>query len=543
MRSRPGRLLFIAALLSSSGCFALFDFGDFDTDRPILATGEAGEAGDDDVVVSPAIDAAVPFDITVSVADPVVRQQSSFDVHVTLTRRAAFDEAVAIAIASVPGIALAAPISIPRGSREADVKVKVDRPPYGSTKMDISATSGAFGVSRPLVVEVAGKPGTLDLGLADAGFLVTDLSVPVLEDAVMLSDGKIVVLGSETPVVIGRLGTAGALDTSFGDGGVTSSPDAGGPSRGRHHGDRLSAVGDGGVVATGRDCTFAVPEDDCINWTARYTPQGNLAPSWGTGGVVITTFPGGALVRSGDGVVVAGQTLKGAAYTPILSQFLAGGTLDTTFGDAGTSIPDYGFDAAAQTVRVLDAVRRDGGGLALLTSREQVGALRSDGTRDPAFGGGALVASPTSGTPSRLAALPDHRIVSCGVSRSLGGYVVAYRPDGLVDSTFGDGGSIVVPNANVVFATRSVVVTGGALYVATTLDPQGVSVRKFSLQGKPDATFGTAGELHYIPSNGPSADADAILLLDPTSPRIVLVTEQKKLTGQGRLIALMRFWR
>ena len=159
--------------------------------------------------------------------------------------------------------------------------------------------------------------------------------------------GNVVVTGSVTTaatgadVVLLRLTAAGALDTSFGTGGVVT----------------LARPGDqlGSSVIVQPDGAIVVAADTIEGGTRqllvqRFLPSGTPDPSFGTAGVVLAPL-GGAnpngtvygsvfktawMVQMLDGrLVVAGNGTLGGVSGPVLARFRTDGSPDPTFGTNG----------------------------------------------------------------------------------------------------------------------------------------------------------------------------------------------------------------
>ncbi len=186
--------------------------------------------------------------------------------------------------------------------------------------------------------------GTLDASFGDAGW--TDLALgqatSVGRPRVALTDtGQIIAVftspahGGDFEVT--RLTSGGILDLSFGNGGETTT-DINNDSP-----DSVSALGilpDGKIVVGGT--TLANTEGAPGNFAlARYTGNGALDSSFGTGGVVITDFGGSdtmtSLVMQPNGELVAGGVLTANGQTDYfaLARYLPGGSPDPSFGASG----------------------------------------------------------------------------------------------------------------------------------------------------------------------------------------------------------------
>jgi uncharacterized delta-60 repeat protein len=235
------------------------------------------------------------------------------------------------------------------------------------------SADGAFG---------AGGVVTTDLGLLNEK--ATDVAIDAL--------GRIVVTGywlnapAGSKAVVARYLSTGALDATFGSGGIVQTPSP----------DTSGAIGSGIVQMNDVeiDATGAIVIAGAFGThvgLARYLTTGTLDPTFGTGGTVLSTVSGLATGLSIDGagrLAVAGfgltsQTTLGAA------RFLANGALDTSFGTGGvvsTTITDSSFDAA---------ITHDGDGRILVAGGENgrrvTGAfivlrLTPFGIFDPTFG-------------------------------------------------------------------------------------------------------------------------------------------------------------
>jgi uncharacterized delta-60 repeat protein len=176
---------------------------------------------------------------------------------------------------------------------------------------------------------------------------------------------------------------------------------------------------DGRIVVVGRISTRSE------SWwaLARYDPDGTLDPSFGEGGRVVADFVEGccphAVAIQADGkIVVAGG---------VLARFNSDGTLDTTFGATGVAEGTGVHDLAIQVDgRIVAAGTFDGtSGLA---------RFDPDGTLDPTLmGDGAIEAVVWD-----LAVQPDGRIVTIADA-----VITRYTVSGAVDLSFGGGDGTV----------------------------------------------------------------------------------------------------
>src|SRR5215213_5239460 len=217
------------------------------------------------------------------------------------------------------------------------------------------------------------KGGELDPRFDGDGKAIVDFGGPDdPQDMALAADGKVVVVGghpTEDPVIGGRnnlalarLNVDGTLDSSFGtagkvvtDLGTASTPNA------------VAIQGDGKVVAAGYSrvaerITLAAPSDFAI---ARYSADGSLDPTFGSGGTTTLSFGEGMHARAeglalgSDGTIaVAGwakPTSTGGGFGGsdfAVARLTAAGAPDTGFDGDGRTLTDFGAAETAEDVAV-----------------------------------------------------------------------------------------------------------------------------------------------------------------------------------------------
>ncbi|HWG98960.1 MAG TPA: hypothetical protein VNV66_06480 [Pilimelia sp.] len=194
---------------------------------------------------------------------------------------------------------------------------------------------------------------------------------------------------------------------------------------------------------------------------------GDLDPSFGTGGSVLSDVGGGAvdtLVQpDGTIITVASAPLRAGGPTAFtVTRHLADGSPDPSFGTGGTVRTDVTGTGGASTV---SAVARQSDGRLVVVgtawprtadSRFAVVRYLPDGSLDPSFGAGGIVLTqiPFSVAGSRsyataVAVGGDGRIVVAGTTSAraetdwvptFAWTVVRYLPDGALDASLGGTG-------------------------------------------------------------------------------------------------------
>ncbi|WP_155981353.1 hypothetical protein [Nocardia sp. BMG111209] len=244
--------------------------------------------------------------------------------------------------------------------------------------------------------------------------------------------------------------TAGTLDIGFGAHGKVWST-VGPESRAR----AVAVQPDGRIVAAGtthdavRGDNFAV---------VRYLPDGTEDPGFGDKGIVSADFDGGddvaaAVLVQPDGRIVAVGTSHGDGDTVAVARFRPDGRPDPGFGAAGQLSTDLGTRADRGNAA---ALQPDGKLIVAGSTRDPERGdefllirYNPDGTPDPSFGQAGIVSTDFGGRAAAAHAVvvqPDGRIVAVGTTAGTGTgdniAVARYRPDGTLDTAFGDGGRI-----------------------------------------------------------------------------------------------------
>lgn len=267
-------------------------------------------------------------------------------------------------------------VTTPIGS-ETDVALAVVVQPDGKI---VAAGRASFGPGSDSDVALAryDSNGSLDATFGTGGIVMTSIGIDhdEAEALVLQSDGKLVAAGKTfdpsvgTDIALLRYNTDGSLDTTFGTGGiVTTSIDTSDEAT------ALVVQPDGKLVVAGG--TSGVGSPDFI--LARYDATGSLDGSFGTGGTVRTPIGccgeyASALVLQADGkLVAAGSAGSGTDFA--LARYMPNGSLDATFGTGGvvtTSFggEDYPFALAIQADGKLVAAGTTGNGFSGVDSRD-----------------------------------------------------------------------------------------------------------------------------------------------------------------------------
>ncbi len=283
----------------------------------------------------------------------------------------------------------------------------------------------------------------------------------------------------------------------------------------------------------------------------RLLPDGTYDPSFGNKGWVTTDFNGGqdqanALAIQPDGrIVAAGFTRKNKDADFALARYLPDGSLDATFGTGGLTTSK--IDTLADIIR--DIVIQTNGRIVVCgTSVDPLGfnypayfataRYTTEGKLDVVFGGTGVSRYDVGGDEesdiARAVALtPTGQIVVAGYSSvSLASKisVVRYRPNGLIDTNFGNLGvaqtAIFANSGNfctdiLALADNSLLLTG----MAENVDFKDAFLFKMLENGSPDPSFGQNGKV--VRSLSPKDD-NAYGITQRPDGRILVVGDTRK---------------
>lgn len=318
--------------------------------------------------------------------------------------------------------------------------------------------------------------GVLDNSFGSDGF--THLSSPWFDrwvpDALTLqSDGRIVICSNvlQTDDIQGKDGGGfnfdlgvqrydgnGELDPTFGIGGKSAVVDVSGYGY-------LDMVAACAVQSNGSILVAGTSFDTSNSYFSlvRYTSKGQLDPSFGKNGKVMTDFfdqeraddQAFTMVIQPDGkIILVGFKSHAAKVGISLARYNKSGALDLSFGEQGkvdTNIDPF------DTVTGKDAFIQPDGKIVVTGKVESPEGFNgiivrygSDGKMDQAFGDeGVVIIESTSDSPwetNRFAFQPDGKILVSRVQNlSNGGEVfslIRYSPDGTLDHTFGENGEV-----------------------------------------------------------------------------------------------------
>lgn len=410
--------------------------------------------------------------------------------------------------------------------------------------------------------------GSLDGSFGNAGKLTTDFgtasdfwyAVAVQPDGKILAAGTRTTSTSEFSYVLARYNTDGSPDAGFNNGAGRTTTFIAVRGSGPVDPVGMAVQPDGKIVLTG-----SVSGGGALNGyrLARYTTEGILDDTFGTGGKVQTSvsakdrgysvaiLPGNNTVSQPDKIVVGGTSFDGIKDAFTYVRYKLDGTPDAI---SFTEIPDFG---SAEGIAI--GVEQRG----LLTrkivlagncSRVEGGAgvgrfavvrLNTDGTTDSTFDNDGVVTT-LIGRSARATALTFHAgkivVVGNGVQlpADLNYDVAIARYDtggGALDETFNGRGTVLDDIGTRYFTPRAITVQpdGKILIGAAGSTTSGTALARLEPDGVPDRTFAGTGKLQLYADNAESLNA---LALQPDGK---IVTVGSRLDGNDTDFVVARY--
>ncbi len=288
----------------------------------------------------------------------------------------------------------------------------------------------------------------------------------------------------------------GTLDPSFGGNGFVTTDFSGQEDQAYS----LLEQTDGKIVA------FGFSDYGNYQSLARYFPDGSLDPSFGIDGKVINDFnndPGflwyGSIVQQADQKLITGAThsLPGSNTDFFLARYLTNGDLDPSFGDNGIVMTHYGFDILSG-ISILPDGKIIAGGWSELGSSDHVLLVKylPNGDLDPSFGVDGIVATNINYQSTIVfpfVVLEDGKILVA--FRGTAGVLTLHRylANGTLDPTFGTNGVQETSVVSGLLYGSIAVKENGNIVAYMSVGNSNLILAQFLADGSTDTSFGTNG--------------------------------------------------
>lgn len=265
---------------------------------------------------------------------------------------------------------------------------------------------------------------------------------------------------------------------------------------------------------------------------AVHAGDGDLDPTFGEGGKVITPFKGGegaqALAVQSDGKIVAAGYAKSASSYSVdfaLARYCIDGTPDSTFGIGGKVLTDFGYTDAVKSLVVQPDGKIVAAGYAYGSGDQVDFALaryNADGGLDIEFGSKGLVTTDFADEDyaRALTIQQDGKFLVVGdtwAPATNSDFAIArYHTNGILDVDFGSGGRVTTDftgesdrvSALALQSDGKFVVVGSARNSVT--GQTDFALARYSTTGSLDADFGVGGKV--TANFGMSSGARAVLV-------------------------------
>lgn len=325
----------------------------------------------------------------------------------------------------------------------------------------------------------------------------------------------------------------GTLDLTFANNGIFAAPGTLRVAQG------VAIQSDGNIVIAGSGAFNQTSADTLI----RLTPAGVLDPSFGSGGVVTVTSPGGSVyyvdgffalaIQSNGEIIAAGAAqLESGSVIVQVARLQTNGSLDPSFGSGGftttTAITTTPYDSSASR-NVALALQPNGEILVAAGYSNLMARFTSGGQLDATFGSGGIVNLANAGAsfstaPTQMAVQKNGKIlVASGTlaptPQLQAGTISRYNSNGSLDATFGASGtaaSVGSASALLLQSDGKIVVAGG-LTSKTNAPPAanhvGFGIIRYTSNGAIDKTFGSGGvAIADFGANAPLSGAFALAI-------------------------------
>jgi uncharacterized delta-60 repeat protein len=384
--------------------------------------------------------------------------------------------------------------------------------------------------------------GILDPSFGGSGYVSTTFAdITAINDLIMNSDGSIIAVGHYSSAFSGRHAIAkylsnGSLDASFGTAGKVTQ--------------NFSGDDDSYMILRLTSGSFIVSGGyGGLNFaTVKYYANGSVDTTFGTAGRVTTDMGGSdrdydAVEQSSGKIVVVGMANSDFG----LARYHANGSLDTTFGAAGTRLTNIsGFDYATSVVEQSNGKLVVGG----TTNSADFAVVRysSDGTVDTTFGTAGVTTidfSAATDSVRNIIALPDDSILLAGTtdSGSAARFAVSkVTSSGILDTTFGISGKVTVTFGGTWEWLGSMDVnSSGKIVLGGYTDVNGnddAALVQLLPNGTVDTSFGTAGK---IVNNWPATRDCVYVVKYQSDGRLLAAGETDLLTPSSRNFLILKY--
>lgn len=270
----------------------------------------------------------------------------------------------------------------------------------------------------------------------------------------------------------------------------------------------------------------------------RLNANGTVDTAFGTNGFATIALsaahdePREALLQADGKIILAGFADIDGNRDFAVTRFLANGALDTSFNGTGHLIVPVGtLQDQVNTAALADGKILLVGRSVITTGNRDISLVRvnADGTLDTSFGTGGKVVIPDSTKDDialSVAVQADGKVLVGGVVYSNVNNVVnedaiilRLNTDGSLDTTWGTGGKVMNLATPIGELTVAIEVQSDGKVVTLSDSEAGLVVQRFNSNGTPDGLFGVNGKV-TLPGRGHGENGASLML---TGGKILVV--------------------
>lgn len=309
-----------------------------------------------------------------------------------------------------------------------------------------------FAASLLLSVSVFAQPGTLDPTFSSDGIqLVNPTNVfDNAQDVLVFSDNKILLCGTtgnalDFDVMVVKLNEDGSYDSSFGNNGLLTLPNA----LGSDFAYDMDVLPNGNIIVVGAK-SLTMADTEFAAWSIK--PDGTLDPNFATNGVYETNLDSGeeyinqAVIHNNLIYLVGRKYTPGFSYTSIAVQCIdLQGNLVTTFGVNGTAIfqssntDEFNVTGATFVTEGAIAICGDKYNPNTFGSVPMIMLMNLNGGPVAAFGNNGLWLDASGGSYYDIE-YSNSKLIASGTNGS-SAMARRHNLDGSLDTSFGNNGS------------------------------------------------------------------------------------------------------
>ena len=371
-------------------------------------------------------------------------------------------------------------------------------------------------------------------GLADVSTTGQITAIAVQTDGKIVAAGVSVVGAVQTPFV-SRLNSSGSIDTTFGINGTFA-----------YHTSEISFIFDLHVDTSGKISIFGLTgtsyeQSDLL--VVRLTSNGTLDSTFGNNGTsrIPVGFSAAAVagtIQSDGRYILVGQTIGVLEFQrAVIVRLDSLGKPDASFLSGGFTQQNFDLDVYGAQILELTDGSLIALGLSISGLTMYLTKYNADGTIDHSFGTNGIAPGPTGAASEvlKVESQSNGRLLVLAQQPVVSGntVVLGFTNTGVPDNTFGVGGVATIPTSGQI-PTTMLLLPDNKILVMTTIFATGESrIYRLNADGSIDTSFGSSGS-SLIAS--PDAGAPMIFGINTSADGKILLSGLLRGVGDDRAL-------